>query len=695
MIANIEDKPWQQRVGNCALLGALVGLLGAVTDGGLLLWNDVPTDPWALIVGSGALVVVAGVGFGLLVALALFVSDWVTARTSDKLPPWLARLLGDALACAPLVWPVAKRIWGGGTMRLSPLATVGPYIGLLVGALGAAVACAVARRVLSETRSSPLWVCLLVALVPFGAAALLLIVERSQHLDAYFYLHLAALQIATLASFFGAELLQVTRWFDARRAAIVVSGLAVLSVVATLAIDWTETNRQRLVLEEQPILGTRLMHALRKARDWDGDKHSAWFGGGDCDDFDDARNPAAFDVPRNGLDENCRDGDAEKRMSMPADCRPVGAANTVPRRKSANLIVVVVDALRWDATVGEAARGLNGIQRLRSEAVDFTRAFSPASSTRRAVPASMAGRADVDPDDDSLLERLSDAGYRTGFFVVDDSVRVFPTFRDRFDDLHPTQTRPRLVSFASGVVDLTGADTTADILSWVDDGRSAEPFAALAIYHDVHQWYRLEGEEFERAAADGDRALYRASVEKADESIVALLDGLEERGLTENTVIALIADHGQGVGDRGLTTHSRHLYPVLTHVPFLLRVPGIEPTKFEETVSLIDVGPTLADLLGVTAIEGAHGRSLLPMLNGTQPYCPQTYFMRDLLQQAVLHDEWLLIRTPSANTVELLDVTDERPPPAAGEAAARDVSRKYPDKVRVLADKLARLAAED
>jgi arylsulfatase A-like enzyme len=107
------------------------------------------------------------------------------------------------------------------------------------------------------------------------------------------------------------------------------------------------------------------------------------------------------------------------------------------------------------------------------------------------------------------------------------------------------------------------------------------------------------------------KALYTASVRYLDDQLAALFDGLEAAGDLENTVVVLLADHGEYLGERGLTSHEYLHFDEILHVPLLFTGPGV-PTGERRTdlVSLVDIFPTLCDLTGIDAPEAVDGQSV-------------------------------------------------------------------------------------
>jgi arylsulfatase A-like enzyme len=112
-------------------------------------------------------------------------------------------------------------------------------------------------------------------------------------------------------------------------------------------------------------------------------------------------------------------------------------------------------------------------------------------------------------------------------------------------------------------------------------------------------------------------ALYDAAVMGSDRQVGALLDGLRAAGKLERTVVVLLSDHGEELyAHNNYLYHSCSVYQTALHVPLAIAAPGLLPAgaAVPQTVELIDLLPTLLDLLAVAPPREVHGRSLVPSL---------------------------------------------------------------------------------
>lgn len=112
------------------------------------------------------------------------------------------------------------------------------------------------------------------------------------------------------------------------------------------------------------------------------------------------------------------------------------------------------------------------------------------------------------------------------------------------------------------------------------------------------------------------RARYDAELAYTDACVDTLLRALETRGWLRDAVVVLSADHGEELGERGGWGHGHTLHRELLEVPLALRAPGLAARRVATPVSLVDVAPTVAELLGVDRPATFLGHSLVALLHG-------------------------------------------------------------------------------
>jgi arylsulfatase len=115
------------------------------------------------------------------------------------------------------------------------------------------------------------------------------------------------------------------------------------------------------------------------------------------------------------------------------------------------------------------------------------------------------------------------------------------------------------------------------------------------------------------------RAYYLANVTMIDEKIGEILQALDSKDYLENAVVIFTSDHGDTLGDHG---HSQKwtIYDIITKMPLIVWASGrfAGGRRFDDLCSLMDIGPAILELAGVTPPAMMEAESLLPALNGEQ-----------------------------------------------------------------------------
>jgi arylsulfatase A-like enzyme len=109
------------------------------------------------------------------------------------------------------------------------------------------------------------------------------------------------------------------------------------------------------------------------------------------------------------------------------------------------------------------------------------------------------------------------------------------------------------------------------------------------------------------------RSLYSAEVNYVDSFVGRVFQKLKALGIYENTLIIFLSDHGESLGEKGYVGHSQ-LYQVQLHVPLILHIPGVAPTQIDAPLELIDVMPTIFELLKIKSAYPFQGKSIMPLV---------------------------------------------------------------------------------
>ncbi len=154
-------------------------------------------------------------------------------------------------------------------------------------------------------------------------------------------------------------------------------------------------------------------------------------------------------------------------------------------------------------------------------------------------------------------------------------------------------------------------------------------------------------------------ALYDDALRSVDDAVREFLDGLRDRGLYDDALIFVTADHGESFGEHGKFLHEE-AYEPCAHVPLLVKFPGgrFAGRRFADTVQLTDILPTVADVLGLPSPEGLDGQSLLAVLEGRAAARPLAYARRHGVE-AVYEDGWKLLRDGASSAHEIYHLRED------------------------------------
>ncbi len=397
--------------------------------------------------------------------------------------------------------------------------------------------------------------------------------------------------------------------------------LAILATGLVFGVSirtYGHANSVRGAIETHSIGGRALARRWRSWTDRDRDGHAWAYGGDDCNDSDPRIHPGAEDPAGDGIDSDCFGGDgtpALEGLHSDGDFapRPAGLA------ARPNLILLTIDALRPDrlGAYGYERPTSPNIDALAAESVRFTRVLAPSSRSVRSIPAVFAGVypsevayggeflfPSVRDENELLAERLSAHGYRMHAMLGTDYFSRVRGFFQGFDEIAQPPHAAR--SFP--------VDEALRVLDGMEDG--AGPWCLWVHLFNVHLPYLPDG--VASMYGDTEPDWYDTEITLADREVGRLVEALKARGVWDDTVLVFASDHGEGLGEHGHIGHASSLYEEEVRTPLLIRVPGLAPRVVERAVSLIDVMPTVLNLVDAPAPQRIVGRSLVADLTGTR-----------------------------------------------------------------------------
>jgi arylsulfatase A-like enzyme/Tfp pilus assembly protein PilF len=300
---------------------------------------------------------------------------------------------------------------------------------------------------------------------------------------------------------------------------------------------------------------------------------------------------------------------------------------------SPNIIIITVDTVRADRMgfLGSKLGLTPNLDTLARESVVFTHAYSQVPLTAPSHATILTGTYpqfhQVNDFQVPLAQDLPHApvilrehGYRTSAFVgamVLDPHAGFARGFDRGFDTYDAgfhQARPGEDRYHS--TERRGGEVVAHALAWLNQHPRGPVFMWLHLYdaHDPYDPPEPYKSKYASAPYDGEIAYVDAAVGK-------FLSDLRTRGLYDGALIAVMADHGEALGEHGEDTHGFFLYDETIHVPLLIKLPGAASAgnsaaekKIENRVGLVDVLPTILQAVGFPIPPEVQGESLLSML---------------------------------------------------------------------------------
>ncbi len=294
-----------------------------------------------------------------------------------------------------------------------------------------------------------------------------------------------------------------------------------------------------------------------------------------------------------------------------------------------NVLFITLDTTRADrlGCYGNEDVETPVLDRLAGEGVLFRRCISPTPLTLPSHSSMMTGLLPtfhgvringnnaLSASHRTLAELFSGIGYRCGAFVASFVLdgrwglkQGFEHYDDRFD-LHKYEQ----LDFAK--VQRRGDEIVDSALGWMEKQKD-RPFFAWVHFYDPHFPYEPPEPYFSRYKDRGPNGLYDGEIAYTDEQVGRCLDFLEKNNLTKNTIVVVMGDHGEGLGEHGEATHGYYIYDYAVHVPFIIKTPFKELRGIDvgAQVRTIDIFSTLLEMARVPVPAGGQGESLLPLM---------------------------------------------------------------------------------
>jgi choline-sulfatase len=251
---------------------------------------------------------------------------------------------------------------------------------------------------------------------------------------------------------------------------------------------------------------------------------------------------------------------------------------------------------------------------------------------------------------ETVFDHLHAAGYRTAHFGKWHLGEAQPPFFDHWEE----SFNSRRGHWIDGRIDGEyRPDRATDAATrWIAAQAGAEaPFALVLSFYPPHDPYAAPLADFALYRGRGiPHAGYYASVTALDRNLGRVRAALTQAGLSENTVVVYLSDHGDTFWYRREGEHKFVCTDDALRIPLLIEGPGIAPgSRCAAPVGLQDIAPTLLDLAGLEPSPQMQGASLVPLLQGRATGWRSGYYVQNVTHVSKLHqrawrsDRWKLI----------------------------------------------------
>ncbi len=362
---------------------------------------------------------------------------------------------------------------------------------------------------------------------------------------------------------------------------------------------------------------------------------------------------------------------------------PVGPPTTQP-----NLLMITFDTLRADHL--GAYGNLDGLtpnfDQLAAESIKFTNAYAVSSTTGPSHATIFSGlypnehgvlKNGVMLSDDvvTIAEVLRDNGYSTAAFVSSYIVKSDFGWVQGFDkyDEHYNFARRRW-----------GGLTVDAASEWIADQPNDKPWCVWVHFMDPHKPYKQPAEYLEPyitselSCNDLDMASYKGAVAYMDSVLPKLINTISSQEAGAGTLMAITSDHGELFGEHGHYGHGGGLYEDTQRAPLIFKHTSLKPQQIDTIVGLVDYTPTVLDMLNIDAGTEMSGKSLRPMIDGSDATMRTVFMQRRIFdessveqilaetganvsgsQWSVIDGDYKLILAPEANEVQLFNLNTD------------------------------------
>jgi arylsulfatase A-like enzyme/Flp pilus assembly protein TadD len=308
-------------------------------------------------------------------------------------------------------------------------------------------------------------------------------------------------------------------------------------------------------------------------------------------------------------------------------CLPLGLrAGASAQRKTLppDVFLITIDTLRADHVhcYGYDRVQTPALDGVAKDGVRFAQAFTPSPITNTSHASILTGllpgshgvtdfAVPLSPSHPTIAELLKKQDYHTAAFigaVILDSKTLAPGFDRGFDFYDNFPEHPQTKS-RWGRVERRGMQVVQHAEAWLSQHPAGPHFIWVHLY-DPHDPYEPPA-PYSQAYKD---RLYDGEIAYADSALANFIAYLKKSGRYRNAIIAVVGDHGEGLGEHHEETHGIFLYDSTMHVPLIVKLPGSldAGAMVSAQVRTLDIAPTLLELVGAAPLKRRDGESLTP-----------------------------------------------------------------------------------
>jgi arylsulfatase A-like enzyme/Tfp pilus assembly protein PilF len=298
------------------------------------------------------------------------------------------------------------------------------------------------------------------------------------------------------------------------------------------------------------------------------------------------------------------------------------AATCLAAQSQSNVFLITIDTLRADHVHCYGYGGIRtpALDALAKEGILFSEAFTPSPITNTSHASILTGLlpsthgvtdfgVPLAAKNQTLAELLKKQGYETAAFigsVVLDSKEFAPGL-DRGFDFYDNFPRPTRTKSRWGRLERRGEDVVQHANVWLNTHPASPRFVWIHLYdpHDPYEPPPPYSEIYKDRLYDGEIAY-------ADSVLAGFVSFLKKHAWYDDSIIVVVGDHGEGLGEHHEKTHGIFLYDSTTHVPLIIKLPAERNSGrvVKSQVRTLDILPTVLDLLHVSPPASLDGESL-------------------------------------------------------------------------------------